>query len=103
MDWTSVLDASGKLKGLPNAGFEPSGRVEIVEHAPGLARMTLRLRYAMPENTPGWQIALVQSSPVQFVLSSRIKAGLERFAKQMQREWKEREGAELHAASSSGW
>ena len=93
MDWTSVLDESGKLKGLPNAGFEPSGRVEVESVAPGLASMTLRLRYAMPENTPAWQIALVKSAPVQFVLESRIKAGLKRFAKQMRIEWADDEHA----------
>ena len=91
MRWTSVLDESGKLKGLPNAGFEPAGAVEFAEVGPGLSSMTLTLRYVMPENTPAWQIKLVQSAPVQFVLTNRMNAGMQRFAKVMRREWAESE------------
>lgn len=89
MRWTSVLDGDGKLKGLPNAGFEPSGRVEFEQLGPDLCAMTLHLCYAVPEGTPSWQIALVQSAPVQYVLTSRMSAGLKRFAAQMRVEWQE--------------
>ena len=87
MSWTSVLDADGRLKGLPNAGFEPSGRVEFEQLRPGVCEMTLCLRYTMPDSTPNWQISLVQSAPVQFVLTSRMTAGMRRFSKQMHIEW----------------
>jgi uncharacterized membrane protein len=94
MNWTSVLDDSGKLKGIPNAEFVPSGSVELAEVWPGRVAMTLRLRYELPEPTARWKIALVQSAPVQFILQSRMHAGLERFAKAMTREWLERGEAE---------
>ena len=92
VSWTSVLDADGRLKGLPNAGFEPSGRVEFEQLRPGVCEMTLCLRYAMPDSTPNWQISLVQSAPVQFVLTSRMTAGMRRFSKQMHREWSGSQG-----------
>ena len=94
MNWTSVLDDEGKLDGIPNAGFVPSGSVEINELDVGCAAMTLRLRYSLPEPTARWKVAIVQSSPVQFILQSRMLAGLERFAKAMRREWAE--GQLLH-------
>ena len=94
MNWTSVLDDSGKLEGIPNAEFVPSGSVEIAQLRPGRAAMTLRLRYELPEPTARWKIALVQSAPVQFILQSRMHAGLERFSKAMAREWLERGEAE---------
>ena len=87
MTWTSVLDESGKLKGLPNAGFEPSGEVEFSELGEGLSTMTLRLRYELPQTAPQWQIALVQSAPIQFVLQNRMTAGMNRFARVMIKEW----------------
>ena len=87
MSWTSVLDESGRLKGLPNAGFKPSGQVEFNELEPGLTEMTLRLRYELPDSAPQWQLALVQSPPIQFVLQNRMTAGMHRFAKVMVKEW----------------
>ena len=87
MNWTSTLDADGKLKGLPNAGFEPAGAVVVEEVSPGISQITLTLKYTLPDGVPSWQIALVRSPPVQFVLRSRISAGLQRFSAAMQREW----------------
>mmetsp|Transcript_13343 Transcript_13343/g.25177 ORF Transcript_13343/g.25177 Transcript_13343/m.25177 type:complete len:286 (-) Transcript_13343:18-875(-) len=87
MSWTSTLDADGKLKGIPNAGFEPAGSMSVVENGPGVSTMTLTLKYTLPITAPRWQIALVKSEPVQFVLRSRLKAGMKRFAKAMRREW----------------
>ena len=55
MNWTSTLDEDGKLKGLPNAGFEPSGAVVVEEVSPDLSRITLTLKYAMPDGVPSWQ------------------------------------------------
>lgn len=88
MSWTSTLDADGKLKGIPNAGFEPAGSMHVAEKAPGISTMTLTLKYTLPASAPRWQIALVKSRPVQFVLQSRLTAGMKRFAKAMRREWK---------------
>ena len=87
MNWTSTLDEDGKLKGLPEAGFVPAGSVVVEEtDDPGVARITLTLKYTLPD-AAAWQIALVRSPPVQFVLRSRIAAGLKRFSAAMQREW----------------
>mmetsp|Transcript_5594 Transcript_5594/g.9372 ORF Transcript_5594/g.9372 Transcript_5594/m.9372 type:complete len:147 (+) Transcript_5594:1-441(+) len=89
MNWTSVLDATGRLKGLPNAAFEPAGSLSVVQLRPGVASMTLTLRYALPKPTPAWTIALIQSPPVQLILRNRMTAGMERFASTMRREWLE--------------
>ena len=97
MNWTSTLDEDGKLKGLPEAGFVPAGSVVVEEtDDPGVARITLTLKYTLPD-AAAWQIALVRSPPVQFVLRSRIAAGLKRFSAAMQREW----AASSDAGSSS--
>ena len=58
--------------------------------------MTLRLCYELPETAPQWQIQLVKSAPVQFVLQNRMTAGMTRFAKVMRREWQELEAREGH-------
>ena len=102
MTWTSVLDEQGKLEGIPNAGFVPSGAIEVVESRPGVAAMTLTLRYALPDPAAGWQVALIQSAPVQFVLSSRIEAGLRRFSRAMRREWEDEQAAHRAADRASG-
>lgn len=100
MRWTSVLDESGKLKGLPNAGFEPSGEVEFHQLGPGVSSMTLRLNYVLPETAPLWQIQLVKSAPVQFVLQNRMTAGMTRFAKQMRKEWSEEQALQSQSQAA---
>jgi len=86
MTWTSSLDEDGNLKGLPNAGFLPSGSLSFLEVRPGVCCMSLTLRYALPEGTPAWKIALARSPLVQFVMQNRMKAGLLRFSTTMRRE-----------------
>ena len=43
----------------------------------------------------------MQSAPVQFILESRMLAGLERFAKAMRREWAEGQ-LQLHEEHAGG-
>merc|ERR1712087_506190 len=100
MNWTSVLDATGRLKGLPNAAFEPSGSLSVTPLHSGVTSMTLTLRYALPDPTPGWTTALVQSPPVQLVLRNRMSAGMERFAAAMRREWYESCSANAEVAQA---
>mmetsp|Transcript_34800 Transcript_34800/g.69358 ORF Transcript_34800/g.69358 Transcript_34800/m.69358 type:complete len:233 (-) Transcript_34800:509-1207(-) len=90
MSWTSVLDDNGQLLGLESAAFEPSGSVSFEQEEPNLTRMSLRLCYKLPDPTPSWQVALIQSPPVQFVLKTRMAAGCKRFGKIMRREWAEK-------------
>jgi hypothetical protein len=86
MSWTSTLDEDGQLEGLPNVSFEPAGSVQVIEAEPGVSTVTLTLEYTLPDGSPAWQKTLVNSQLVQFILRSRMRAGLERFAAAMRRE-----------------
>lgn len=87
MTWTSVLDDSGGLAGVPSAGFVPEGSVQFEELSPDLSRMTLTLRYTLPEPTANWKVAIILNPVVQGVVRGRMVAGMKRFSKILRQEW----------------